>query len=53
VQHPSAALYKQDIHMQRSKDAEIEELKQSLRYVEIQLAKSKEDKESLELKLKK
>ena len=32
--------------------AEIEELKQSLRYVEIQLAKSQEDKESLQLKIK-
>ena len=32
--------------------AEIEELKQSLRYVEIQLAKSQEDKESLQLKVK-
>ena len=32
--------------------AEIEELKQSLRYVEIQLAKSQEDKESLQSKIK-
>ena len=32
--------------------AEIEELKQSLRYVEIQLAKSQEDKESLQAKIK-
>lgn len=32
----------------RVAEAEIEELKQSLRYVEIQLAKSQEDKESLQ-----
>ena len=31
--------------------AEIEELKQSLRYVEIQLAKSQEDKETLQSRI--
>lgn len=31
----------------RVAEAEIEELKQSLRYVEIQLAKAQEDKEAL------
>ena len=34
-------------------EAECEELKQSLRYVEIQLAKSQEDKESLQDRIKK
>lgn len=38
----------QTIQQLRVAMAEIEELKQSLRYVEIQLAKSQEDKESLQ-----
>jgi len=33
-------------------EAEVDELKQSLRYVEIQLAKSQEDKEALENRIK-
>ena len=37
----------------RVSEAEVEELKQSLRYVEIQLAKSQEDKESLETRIHK
>ena len=43
----------QSIQQLRVAEAESEELKQSLRYVEIQLAKSQEDKESLQDRIKK
>ena len=43
----------QSIQQLRVAEAEIEELKQSLRYVEIQLAKSQEDKEAMEQRMKK
>ena len=34
-------------------EAEVDELKQSLRYVEIQLAKAQEEKETMGMRLKK
>ena len=43
----------QTVHQLRVALAEIEELKQSLRYVEIQLAKSQEDKETLQSRINK
>jgi len=51
---PSAVIGSaQSIQQLRVSEAECEELKQSLRYVEIQLAKSQEDKESLQDRIKK
>lgn len=43
----------QSLQQLRVAEAEVDELKQSLRYVEIQLAKSQEDKEALEDRIKK
>lgn len=46
-------LTQETINRLRIADAEIEELKQSLRYVEIQLAKAQEEKEALGERIKK
>ena len=53
VQPTHAMSGAQAMQQLRVSEAEVEELKQSLRYVEIQLAKSQEDKESLETRIHK
>lgn len=46
MQHPRMAQEEQSRQFKKIAEVEIEELKQSLRYVEIQLAQCREDKDA-------